>query len=140
MKYHIDDTSYSQVGYGIGHMDGVQGLRAWQWIMIILGAVTSVLGIVVFFFLIDDPRSPRLGLTEEEKIIMEDRLSDNGVRRSNEINWDQVREVFVDPKTYVWFFFALLINIQNGALTTFSSLITQGFGFSVSKVELVRVR
>jgi ACS family allantoate permease-like MFS transporter len=115
-------------------MDGVQGLRAWQWIMIILGSITSLLGIIVFFFLIDDPRSPKLHLTEAEKIIMEERLRDNGIKRSNEIKWDQVREVFVDPKTYVWFFFAMLVNISNGALTTFSTLITQGFGFSVSQM------
>lgn len=113
-------------------MEGVRGLWAWQWIMIILGSVTSFLGIIVFFFLLDDPRSPRFHFTDEEKIIMEERLRDNGIKRSNEVKWDQVKECFNDPKTYVWFAVAVLINISNGALTTFSSLITQGLGFSVS--------
>ncbi|KAG2183137.1 hypothetical protein INT43_006132 [Umbelopsis isabellina] len=118
------------IGYGIGHMEGVAGLHAWQWIMIILGIVTSILGVVVFFFLLDDPRSPRFNFTEEEKMIMEERLRDNGIKRSNEVKWDQVKECFRDPKTYVWFFLAVLINMTNGALTTFSSLITVGLGFS----------
>ncbi|KAH8555114.1 major facilitator superfamily domain-containing protein [Umbelopsis sp. PMI_123] len=59
------------IGYGIGHMEGDQGIHSWQWLMIILGSITSCPGIGVFFFLIDDPRSPRLHLTEEEKVIME---------------------------------------------------------------------
>ncbi|CAO3681056.1 unnamed protein product [Umbelopsis ramanniana] len=118
------------VGYGIGHMEGVRGLHSWQWIMIILGSVTSLLGIFVFIFLIDDPRSPKLHLTENEAIIMEERLKDTGIKRSNKIEWDQVRECFKDPKTYAWFFISMLVNISNGALTTFSGLITVGLGFS----------
>lgn len=116
-------------------MEGVDGLHAWQWIMIILGIVTSILGIIVFFFLLDDPRSPKFNFTEEEKMIMEERLRDNGIKRTNEVNWDQVKECFRDPKTYVWFFLAVLINMTNGALTTFSSLITAGLGFSVSTLR-----
>lgn len=116
-------------------MEGVAGLHAWQWIMIILGIVTSVLGVIVFFFLLDDPRSPRFNFTEEEKMIMEERLRDNGIKRSNEVKWDQVKECFRDPKTYVWFFSAVFINMTNGALTTFSSLITVGLGFSVSAMK-----
>lgn len=99
--------------------------------MIILGSVTSLLGIFVFIFLIDDPRSPKLHLTENEAIIMEERLKDTGIKRSNKIEWGQVRECFKDPKTYAWFLISMLVNISNGALTTFSGLITVGLGFSV---------
>lgn len=106
-------------------------MHSWQWIMIILGSVTSLLGIFVFIFLIDNPRSTKLHLTENEKIIMEERLKDTGIKRSNKVDWDQVRECFKDPKTYAWFFISLLVNISNGALTTFSGLITVGLGFSV---------
>jgi hypothetical protein len=65
--------------------------------MIILGSITSCLGIGVFFFLIDDPRSPRLHLTEKEKVIMEVRLNDTGIKKSNKINWDQER-MFCRPQ------------------------------------------
>ncbi|KAI8582339.1 hypothetical protein K450DRAFT_293922 [Umbelopsis ramanniana AG] len=118
------------MAYGIGHMEGDLNVHAWQWLMIILGAATSVFGVFVFFFLIDDPRSPRLNLTEEEKVIMEERLRDTGIKQSNEINWSQVKECFRDPKTYAWFLISLCINISNGALLTFGSLITVGLGFS----------
>jgi sugar phosphate permease len=121
-----------KMAYGIGHMEGDLNIHAWQWIMIILGAATSFFGIFVFFFLIDDPRSPKLKLTEEEKVIMEERLRDTGIKQSNKTNWSQVKECFIDPKTYAWFLISLCINISNGALLTFSGLITVGLGFSVS--------
>jgi uncharacterized membrane protein len=72
-------------------MEGVAGLHAWQWIMIILGIITSILGVIVFFFLLDDPRSPKWKFTEEEKMIMEERLRDNGIKRTNEVKWEQVK-------------------------------------------------
>ena len=100
--------------------------------MIILGSVTCLVGIVVFFMLIDEPYSPRLHLTEDEKLIVADRLADNGVYRTTEFKREQVIEALKDRKTWIFFLCALLNNMTNGALTTFSTLITQGFGFSVS--------
>lgn len=85
----------------------------------------------MFFFLIDHPRSTRLNLTEDEKLIVEERLADNGVYRTNEFKKEQLYEALMDPKTWIFFLCALLNNMTNGALTTFSTLITQGLGFSV---------
>jgi hypothetical protein len=103
--------------------------------MIILGSITCLVGIVVFFVLIDEPYSPRLHLTEDEKLIVADRLADNGVYRTQEFKRDQVIEALKDQKTWIFFLCALLNNMTNGALTTFSTLITQGFGFSVSLIS-----
>jgi ACS family allantoate permease-like MFS transporter len=119
------------MGYGIGHMEGDMNLHAWQWLMIILGSITAFFGFFVFFFLIDDPRSPKLQLTEEEKIIMEERLKDTGIKKTTKTDWAQVRECFSDPKTYAWFLLSICINMTNGALQTFGGLITVGLGFSV---------
>lgn len=124
------------MGYGIGHMEGDKGLHAWQWLMIILGSITASFGIFVFFFLIDDPRSPKLKLTEEEKVIMEERLKDTGIKQTTKTDWGQVRECFSDPKTYAWFLISICINMTNGALLAFSGLITVGLGFSVRVILL----
>jgi ACS family allantoate permease-like MFS transporter len=104
--------------------------------MIILGSVTCATGIIVFFFLVDDPRSPKLNLTEDEKLIVEARLADNGVYRTTEYKKEQLYEAITDPKTWIFFLCALLNNMTNGAITTFYTLITQGFGFSVRILKL----
>lgn len=57
------------LAYGIGHMDGVAGLRGWRWIIIIEGIPTFVLGIAVWFWLADDPDSAHYLTINERELI-----------------------------------------------------------------------
>ncbi|RYC64495.1 hypothetical protein CHU98_g1696 [Xylaria longipes] len=57
------------LAYGIGHLDGVRGMSGWRWIMIIEGIPTIILGLLVLFFLPNDPEHARF-LTPEEKKLM----------------------------------------------------------------------
>ncbi|KAG0166807.1 hypothetical protein DFQ28_010695 [Apophysomyces sp. BC1034] len=118
------------VSYGIGHMDGVGGKAAWQWIMIILGAITVLFGIICFFLLVDRPKSRFLHLTPEEEKAVEQRLQDNNVVRTDKIKFSHMIEAVKEPRFYCFIFASMLLNIQNGALGIFSSIITAGFGFS----------
>jgi MFS family permease len=120
------------IGYGIGHMTDVGGLQPWQWIMIILGAVTIFFGVLSFFFMVDNPKAKVLRLSPEEEKIVDNRMRDNAVVHSREIKWAHVWESLKEPRFYVFMLAAMLINFQNSALNNFSSLITKGFGFSVS--------
>ncbi|KAL8715427.1 MAG: hypothetical protein Q9220_000761 [cf. Caloplaca sp. 1 TL-2023] len=45
------------LAYGIGYMDGLHGLRAWRWLLIIEGLPSVCLGIFGWFFLADSPDS-----------------------------------------------------------------------------------
>ncbi|KAI9319477.1 major facilitator superfamily domain-containing protein [Dichotomocladium elegans] len=119
------------IGYGIGEtMDGVRGHAAWKWLMLILGVITIAIGAAVFFLLIDNPRSRFLRLTEEQKVIVEDRLRDNAVVVSKKLKYYQILEALKEPRYYCFSIASLLVNLQNGGITTFSSIITAGFGFS----------
>lgn len=134
-------------------MDGVGGHGAWQWydwlihehtndylyasyiyihrLMLILGVITVAFGIIIFFFLVDDPRSKFLRLTPEQREIVEERIRDHAVVITREIKFYQIIEALKEPRFYCFIFSSMLINFQNGALNTFSSIITAGFGFSV---------
>lgn len=132
-------------------MDGVGGHGAWQWynwlflkqikitnmhicihrLMLILGVITVAFGIILFFFLVDDPRSKFLRLTPEQREIVEERIRDHAVVITREIKYYQIIEDLKEPRFYCFIFSSMLINFQNGALNTFSSIITAGFGFSV---------
>ena len=61
------------LAYGIGHMDGVAGLRGWRWIMIIEGIPTFVLGVAIWWWLADDPDSAHY-LTPEERELIDARM------------------------------------------------------------------
>lgn len=57
------------LAYGIGHMDGVQGMNGWRWILIIEGLPSAVLGVVTLFALPNDAQSAYF-LTDAEKQVM----------------------------------------------------------------------
>ncbi|KAI9281154.1 major facilitator superfamily domain-containing protein [Sporodiniella umbellata] len=117
------------ISYGIAQLNS-HGLKPWQWVMIILGIVTIVFGIVCFFFMVDNPKDRVLRLTEEEEKIVEARTLDNAVVRVREFKWSHIYESIKEPRYYAFNIIALLINFQNSALSTFSTTITSGFGFS----------
>ncbi|KAI9359491.1 major facilitator superfamily domain-containing protein [Pilaira anomala] len=127
------------VSYGIGHMMGVRGMNAWQWIMIILGSVTIAFGIFCFFLLVDNPKSKFLRLTPDEKKVVELRTIDNSTIITREIKFHHMLEALKEPRYYCFIFASLLYNLQNGALNTFSSIITAGFGFSNLNAILLSV-
>jgi len=48
---------------------------------------------------------------------------------SNEWKWDQVLEVFVDPKSYLWLGIAMLPNLGASVTNVFGPTLINGFGF-----------
>ncbi|KAI8099882.1 major facilitator superfamily domain-containing protein [Halteromyces radiatus] len=117
------------IGYGIGHMQGTNGMSGWQWVMIILGSVTVLFGIFCFFLLVDNPTSRAICRTDALKAIVAERIRDNAVAVTREIKvahmWESVKEL----RFWCFIFASMFLNMQNGALGTFSTLITSSFGF-----------
>ncbi|KAK2606262.1 hypothetical protein QQS21_003310 [Conoideocrella luteorostrata] len=58
------------LAYGIGHMDGVQGMSGWRWIFIIEGIPSVVLGVITYFALPNDAGTAYF-LTDAERALME---------------------------------------------------------------------
>lgn len=119
------------ISYGIAQLHS-HGLTPWQWIMIILGAVTMAFGILCFFFMLDNPKDKVLKLSPEEEKIVDKRTADNAVIKTKEFKMSHVYESLKEGRYYAFNFISLLINLQNSALGTFNTTITAGFGFSVS--------
>lgn len=128
------------LGYGIGHMDQVLGLSAWKWVMIILGAVTVVFGFFCIFCLIDSPKSRFVATSDSVKAIIAERVLDNAVVRTKEIKVAHMIESLKEPRFYCFIFSSMLINMQNGALSNFSTLITKSLGFDVNiKKKILKI-
>ena len=91
------------LAYGIGHMDGVEGMRGWRWIMIIEGLPSVVLGVVTYFALPNDAQTAYF-LTEEEKLVMETRRNREygSTASSQEFSKVDMMRAFKDWK--VWAF------------------------------------
>ncbi|KAG2198953.1 hypothetical protein INT47_013137 [Mucor saturninus] len=114
--------------YGIGHMEGVAQLRAWQWVMILLGSGTVAFGIVCYFLLIDDAKV--IATSDDERKLIELRIKDNAVVATRKINPQQILEALKECRYYCFSAFSFFVSLQNGGLSVFGSIITRGFGFS----------
>ncbi|MPW22256.1 MFS transporter [Paraburkholderia sp. CNPSo 3157] len=58
-------------GWALNHLDGVRGLKGWQWLFLTQGLPSCVLGIAAFFYLDDRPHQARW-LSATEKAILRD--------------------------------------------------------------------
>ncbi|KAI8076865.1 major facilitator superfamily domain-containing protein [Halteromyces radiatus] len=118
------------LSYGIAHMDMARNIRAWQWNFIILGVLTVLLGISVFFFLPDQPKSKLFHLTAEEELIVEDRIQDNSVVRKRIVNYAQYWETVKEIRFWLLCLTAFCIHLPNGGLVVFGNPFVKSLGFS----------
>lgn len=98
--------------------------------MLILGSVTVLVGILCFFILKDDAKS--IVNSPSELAVIDLRIKDNSVIVTRKFKISQITEALTEYRYYCYMSFSFLVSLQNGALLVFSSIITKGFGFSVS--------
>ncbi|KAK6437707.1 hypothetical protein LTR95_006091 [Oleoguttula sp. CCFEE 5521] len=125
------------LAYGIGHIHGK--LESWRYLFIIIGAISSIWGICLWFGLAENALSARW-LSASEKRLAVERLRENqtGIK-TTKIKTYQVIEALTDPKSWFFFLFGLSTQVVNGSASNFGSLIVKGFGYSSLKSTLMQV-
>ncbi|KUM56748.1 hypothetical protein ACN42_g10456 [Penicillium freii] len=125
------------IGYGIGNIKG--GLQSWRYEFLIIGAVCAAWGIALGLLL---PNSPATfwGFNRDEKLMMIARLRSNqtGIE-GRKINWGQVKEAYLDYKTWLFTILGFLANVPNGGISNFSTLVIQGLGFDTLNTALLGI-
>ncbi|KAL0947852.1 hypothetical protein HGRIS_013914 [Hohenbuehelia grisea] len=118
----------SLLSWGLGHIHG--HLFPYQTIFLFIGLLTALCGPLVYFILPDSPAKARF-LSHDEKIVALERLrANNQGTETKEWKPDQVWEVLIDPKTYMWFALLFVCALPSGGIGAFGPLIIQGFGFN----------
>ncbi|KAG0652743.1 putative transporter [Hyphodiscus hymeniophilus] len=124
------------LSYGIGRSTGV-GIETWKLLYITVGGVTLFWGIALFWLLPDNPATWKF-LSEREKYIALDRVRENHTGVENKhIKWGQVREAFLDPKSWVLLCGQIMVCTFLGGLTNFAALIVNNLGFSPLQTVLL---
>ncbi|KAJ5494944.1 MFS allantoate transporter [Penicillium diatomitis] len=125
------------LGYGIGHIRGA--LPSWKYEFIVIGALCSAWGMIMFIFLPDSPVSAP-GLTQRERRIAVERIRENQTGVENKhLKPYQILEAFKDYKLYIFFMLGVVCNIPNGGISNFGTIIIQGFGFSTLVTTLMQI-
>ncbi|KAK5033374.1 hypothetical protein LTS07_003676 [Exophiala sideris] len=125
------------LGYAIGHMDGVGGMRAWRWIFILEGIPSVLLGVIVWFGLAPDSDRARY-LTAAHKELQKARaLTQVGYSEEGErFHWKDVRAAVRDYRTWLfgfgqygtetmWFGFSTFLPTIIKAIGTWTSIQVQ---------------
>lgn len=125
----------SPLAYGLSGATDT-AIATWKILFLLLGLLTIVTGAFLIWYMPDSQANARFLNLRERKIAVERIRSNFQGIGTQGWDWSQFREAFIDPRTYLYFLFSLLMNIPNGGITTFGSLIIKSFGFD-SRLSLL---
>ncbi|KAJ5600766.1 hypothetical protein N7450_001833 [Penicillium hetheringtonii] len=127
------------IAYGIGNIN-TTAIAHWKLLFLILGAFTSAYAIVLFYFL-PNAVDKTVFLTANERAIAIQRTIKNktGVLDNGKFKWSQAVQALKDPQMWCLVLNSLTSNLCNGGITTFTSIITAGFGFTDLKALLMQM-
>ncbi|KAJ4407990.1 hypothetical protein N0V91_003656 [Didymella pomorum] len=89
------------------NMDGVNGLAGWQWLFVVSGAITTLLGFLGLLIIPDSPANTRaIWLTKREKALSRERLERHGMQAARLIPLRVLRAKLLllirHPLTYLY--------------------------------------
>ncbi|KAM0723527.1 hypothetical protein Q7P37_000514 [Cladosporium fusiforme] len=126
----------AMVFYGLAHVE-VGGMFPYQWIFIVFGLVTVLIGISLWWILPESPNTASF-LNEREREVALERIRDNhnGVKNREHKRY-QVFEALKDPKVWMLTFAVFFQNMTNALQNSFTGLIIRGLGFSTYEAVLL---
>ncbi|CUM64369.1 uncharacterized protein PRCAT00001971001 [Priceomyces carsonii] len=130
----------SAIAYGLAIRAESYSIEAWKILFIVTGLMTIVVGIAFYIHIPDSPATAWF-LTEEEKLLVVERIRSNQQGFGNKhFKMHQLREALTDQVTWLYFFFGLASDIPNGSLTNFGSiLLSEDFGYSATESLLMNM-
>ncbi|KFY70546.1 hypothetical protein V499_09087 [Pseudogymnoascus sp. VKM F-103] len=125
------------IGYGIGNIKGA--LQSWRYEFIVVGAACAFWATILCLLLPNSPVTFR-GFSYDEKLLMIARMRRNqtGVEQRR-INWSQIKEAYLDYKTWLFTLLGFVSNIPNGGISNFSTLVIKGLGFNTLNTALLGI-
>ncbi len=123
----------------IQQMDGIRGIRGWQWIFILEGLFTVCFGLFSYAMLPNSPESVMTFSTKHKEHCLRRLQSDANLFESEKVTLRKVLSVFKDM--HVLLIGAILFS--NGVclfgLAYFSPSIVQAMGYSNTRTQLMTV-
>ncbi len=116
-------------------LDGLLGLKGWQWLFIIEAVPAVILSVVVYFYLTDRP-ADATWLDVEERTWLVSRLDQEQKQRETRHNYG-LMEALLNPKVLALGVVYFGVVATNYGLTFFLPQMVQEFGMSNFKIGLV---
>ncbi|KAF9892243.1 hypothetical protein FE257_002020 [Aspergillus nanangensis] len=89
----------------------------------------------------EQPARNAIFLTKTERAIAVQRtlVNKTGTMDTGSFKWDQVRLCLRDPQTWLLVLYTFCVNLCNGGMTSFASILINGFGFSQLRSLLMQM-
>ncbi|KAF1814346.1 alternative sulfate transporter [Eremomyces bilateralis CBS 781.70] len=125
------------IAYGILHMRGVAGLAGWQWLFIIEGTFTVLVGFLWFAIFPKSTKDPvsLLGFTvfnDRERHILVNRVllddPSKAIQRPH-IEWSELKKALANWTVYPHLVLTISAIAPMAALTSYSPTIVASFGY-----------
>ncbi|KAJ7598717.1 MFS general substrate transporter [Mycena floridula] len=128
------------IGYGCSFAPADSSIAPWRIIFLSCGSFTCCYAVILWFFLpstVMDAVWMKSPLRRAQALL---RVKDEKLGTENHVvKWDQVRELFWDPKTYFMFLISLLNNIPNGGIIGFNGIVIKSLGYSSRITSLLTI-
>lgn len=107
VAYQIANSCASLFGpllsYAIGQATKTGPIRPYQGIFLFMGGISLGFVPLVWWMLPNSPTTARCLRNGNDRLIAIDRIKENNTgTKSSTFKWGQVREAFLDIKTYMW--------------------------------------
>ncbi|KAF4967359.1 hypothetical protein FSARC_5082 [Fusarium sarcochroum] len=125
------------IAYGILHMRGIAGLAGWQWLFILEGIFTLLVGIIFIFFFPDSPFNPysifKFGIfTDKEKQILTKRIlldDPSKIHAKPSVTKEEFRNVMTNWKLIPHILLTISALAPATTMGSYSPSLVKSFGY-----------
>ncbi|KKY23939.1 putative allantoate [Phaeomoniella chlamydospora] len=109
----------------------------WKIIFLSIGAFTIIWAGITYWFLPNNPLDTPWLTSRQKFMLIQRKSGDNTGVESPSFKSHQVVEALLDVKTWLIWFAIIALQVPNGGLTTFNTLIISGLGFDSVQTSLL---
>ncbi|KAG9049977.1 hypothetical protein FS837_008327 [Tulasnella sp. UAMH 9824] len=125
------------LAYGFTMMEGRAGIHGWQWIWIMEGLITAVLGLIAYFVVVDFPDRNTF-LTPEETGFVKSRIDeDRGDAQFDTLTVQKALAYTCDLKLWAYGLLFMCCTFPSYSIAFFLPTIIGGMGYSVRDSQLL---
>ncbi|KAG6833564.1 hypothetical protein H0H87_005215 [Tephrocybe sp. NHM501043] len=117
--------------YALTEIAPAGGLNGWQWIFIVEGIITIVLGLLTFLFIPDFPDKNRFLTAEQTQMILDRVEKDRGDSLPDQMTWTKLRNHLSDWTMWAFALMFMCATMPAYAIGFFITIILASMGYNV---------